>query len=647
MNLKVRCKIEMIIIMILFTTISVMGSSIMFATEASRSNDPIDTIIEAWLDQDQNGANDSKEICYWGAIKGTYILRDYYTTYDSAHILDWSYARVRGQLLEKKALDEGGRRGVPDQYIQIYWGFGKTWQRTYGLRTDSTGMFSIDIPVSTNDPTGAVPLGIIYFPQGPDPTYNSSALRDCDGFPFTIASFTKIKIDEIEDLEKETNTTISGRLWDDRGNGVGNKTVDLYMVYDLEGHYRDPDYTPREGIKLGYGITDAWGNFVIRNIQVPVEGSPGEVSIIARFNGSEEYPYGPQGIRYLPDDCYLPSFSEPRKTMLRELPEILIDSPEKLTAGETCVIKGRLVESWNMEAGIEGRTLELHISQQDLDKVVGTTVTEGGDPDSRGRFSFEIDEVPCKLKVGSAMIRVLHKCDPSSGESDVFLPCENCTGAFICHCTHIAMKSVSPVDRSIPPDGRIDLNESDSDEWKFIFQVKDGDGSDPATDPIMDGAIWFNITTNDGMLNSTLLNLDAGEVVISFTPPLNDTTTGRKFNSMRDLESFPVYIHIDFPGDGGYLASSHTIEATYTKEVKADDEKIGGGNGEKRNPPTILLIGIIILVVALLLIAVLIFIIIKRRKESEEKKSEPDQGSATTDQPDEKSVMTADYWNKS
>ena len=83
---------------------------------------------------------------------------------------------------------------------------------------------------------------------------------------------------------------------------------------------------------MGTAVTNSIGKFTFNDHIIEEIRTVGSVWIVAKFDGSEQFPYGLGGVRYLPNDAFMDTISIPVKMtitsetviVLDEVPDIIV-----------------------------------------------------------------------------------------------------------------------------------------------------------------------------------------------------------------------------------------------------------------------------------------------------------------------------------
>ncbi|MFO8051341.1 MAG: DUF4129 domain-containing protein [Thermoplasmatota archaeon] len=530
------------------------------------------TEVDVWMDQNDNEIDDSTEQDQWGNPLNTYITRKKFIGPDGKE-REWNYARIRGRLKDLTLSTPGNPRGVGNEEIILFWGFGKNWQKRIPLVTDPDGEFKTDIPITASHALGPVPVRVTYSTDYFSTYYDSATYADTDGDPFSVVSFTELTINATTAV-KGRNVELSGTLLDDRGVGIGNRSVNLYRLDFWDGNYNSLQSSGGLGNYIGSATTNSIGKFVFTDYVIGERMSVGDVWVVAQYKGSEEFPYGVGGVRYLPNDAYMPQIATPDKMVITSETAIDLDVvPDRLVRNGEARITGKLLESYrgvtDKTKGVSGQTITTYLKQGDevFKMGVGRTKSDPNLPEFNGFFEIKTQNVPSKLKVGD--VEVIVEFDPEIGSEGVALyqPSENITSAEVWSSTRVSEVFFKPEDDDLPPDRRYDLYEDRPGDWVFTWQILVGSTEVTSGDPVTYGTVWLNITMG-AYTNTTRATTDIrGRVHFNFTSRFKDTATGNTFVITEDQDSSNLTIQIKFVGDDGFTESSKTYFCTYHRET--------------------------------------------------------------------------------
>ncbi|MEA3558125.1 MAG: hypothetical protein U9R75_02625 [Candidatus Thermoplasmatota archaeon] len=499
------------------------------------------TDIKVWMDQNDNGVNDAAEQDQWGNPINTFITRMKFTGPDGKEY-DWNYARIRGKLKDLTQSSGSIEIGVPNQEIILFWGFGKTWQKRIPLVTDSEGRFETDIPITATHALGPVPIRVTFSTENYFATYyDSTTYADSDGAPFSVVSFTSLSINATTAV-KGKSVELSGSLLDDRSVGIGNRTVNIYRLDFWDGNYNSLQSSGGLGNYIGSATTNSIGKFVFTEYTIEERMSVGSVWVVAMFSGSQEFPYGLGGIRYLPNDAYMPQTSSPDKMIITSETSIKLDVvPDYLVRNGEARVTGKLLESYrgvrDETRGVSGQSITAYLKQGDevFKMGVGRTKSDPNLPEFNGFFEIKTQNVPSKLVVGDVEIIVEFEPEISGEGVPLYQPSENITSAEVWSSTRVKEVFFKPDDDDNPPDRRYDLYEDKPDDWVFTWQILEGSTEVTSGDPVTYGVVWLNITLG-AYTNTTMALTDIrGRVHFNFTSRFKDTATGNTFVITEDM----------------------------------------------------------------------------------------------------------------
>lgn len=545
------------------------------------------TDLDVWLDQDESGGDgidvtsflkgdDSTELDQWGNPLETFITRDEFEGPDGKTV-KWNLARIRGQLRDLTLSTPGRPSGVPNQEILLFWGFGKTWQKRIPLVTDTNGFFKTDIPIPGTHALGPVPVRVTYSTEYFTNYHDSTTYADSDGDPFSVVSFTKLSVNATTGV-KGKNVELSGTLIDDRGVGIGNRTVNLYRLDFWDGNTNSLNQPGGLGNYIGQIKTNSIGKFVFTDYVIEERMSVGSVWVVAQYTGSKEFPYGLGGVRYLPNDAYMPKVSTPDKMIITSETAIELDVvPDYLVRNGEARITGKLLESYRGVAdktrGVSGQTINAYLKQGDsLYKMgVGRTKSDPNLPEFNGFFEIKTQNVPSKLQVGDVEIIVEFEPEISSEGVPLYQPSDNITSAEVWSSTRVKEVFFKPKDDDLPPDRRYDLYEDQPSDWVFTWQVLEGSTEVTSGDPVTYGVVWLNITMGAYTNTTRALTDIRGRVHFNFTSRFKDTATGNTFVITEEMDTSNMTIQIKFVGKQGFTESSKTYFCTYHRESPPEE----------------------------------------------------------------------------
>jgi len=550
------------------------------------------TEIGLWIDQNKNGISDEQEIGLDGLPLNTFITRKEFIGPDGKQY-DWNYARIRGVLKDMSRSSGAIVVGVPNQEISLYWGFGKTWQKTFSLRTDSEGRFEKDIPIGPTHALGPVPVRVTFsFEDRLTNYYDSATVVDNDGQPFSVVSFTTMEVNASISV-KGKPISVSGTLLDDRGVGIGNRTIKLYRKETWDGNYNT--LSSDLGTSIGTATTNSIGKFTFNDHIIEEMRAVGSLWIVAKFDGSQQFPYGLGGVRYLPNDAYMGIIAYPTKMIVTSETVVVLDQvPNILVRNAEARITGKLLEMYRgkqVNRGVGGQTVTAYLKQgEEIFKMgTGRTKKDPNLPEFDGFFEIKTSNVEPELTVGK--VEIIVEFVPEIGVEGVplYQPSTNRSTAEVWSSTRIKEIYFGPKDQDKIPDGRFDIFEHQVDDLVFTFQVLEGTASDLGGEPVSKGVVWLNITMGS-YVNSTRGVTDIrGRVHFNFTSKLKDTATGNFFTLQTGQDEANISVEITFIGKQGFTSSSKTRVGDYHRYVPPPPAQ----------PPWLLIISIILIVLIL------------------------------------------------
>ncbi|MGA1794113.1 MAG: hypothetical protein ACMUHM_09185 [Thermoplasmatota archaeon] len=137
--------------------------------------------------------------------------------------------------------------------------------------------------------------------------------------------------------------------------------------------------------------------------------------------------------------------------------------------------------------------------------------------------------------------------------------------------TKIEVVHLSPPDNTVPPDGRIDLEEDFPEEFIFAFRLVVEDMWTIHGQPVPLQKVWLNITMGPYTNSSFNYTDHAGMVLFKDFLRLTDTKTGNPFSIPAEQNRANITLQANFGGSQGYTSSIRTIFATYHRTYIDDD----------------------------------------------------------------------------
>ncbi|MBN1389859.1 MAG: DUF4129 domain-containing protein [Candidatus Thermoplasmatota archaeon] len=529
------------------------------------------TELDIWIDQNKNGLDDETEQDQYGNSLNTFITRKEFKD-ANGKVYDWNYARVRGRLKDLSQSSGAVKVGVPNQDIKFYWGFGKNYLKYIELSTDSNGNFQVDIPISANHALGPVPIRASFSTDYWTNYYDTSTYVDTDGQPFSVVSFTSLSINASVAV-KGKEVRLTGSLLDDQLVGIGNRTVNIYRLDRWDGNYNSLSAAGGLGTFIGTVTTNSIGKYTFTEYTVEERMNVGSVWVVAKFVGSEEFPYGIGGVRYLPNDAFMPIISTPDKLVITSETSVVLETvPDYLVRNGEARITGKLLESYrgryDQTRGVAGQTVTAYLKQGDEVFKMGATRTRSDPnlPEFNGYFEIKTQNVPSKLTVGNVEVIVDFEPEVSAEGVPLYQPSSNRTLAEVWSSTRVKEVYFGPVDRSDPQDGRPDLYEDHPEEWVFTYQVLEGSTEVTSGDPVTYGVVWLNISLGPYTNVTRALTDIRGRVHFNYTSRFTDTATGNPFSIPAEQDQANLTIQVNFIGKQGYTSSIKTRFCTYHKE---------------------------------------------------------------------------------
>lgn len=518
------------------------------------------TEIELFLDQNNNELNDEMEQTDSGEPLNTFITRKPFTGLDGK-VYDWNIARIRGMLKDVEQSVGALKVGVPNQKVRIFWGFGQTWQQTMEIETDQNGRFFWPYTVPPTHPLGPVPILAVYTTDYYTTYFDSSSVSDFDGKPFSVVSFTDLDINASIGIKGQA-ISVRGILKDDRGVGIGNRTITVFRRDTWDGSFAQIRANP--GTRLGEAVTDATGKFIFREYVLEDRVNVGSIWIVARFAGSVEFPDPTTYIRYYPNDAYMPALGTPSKLVVTSETEVVLrDVPTVLVRGGEARLIGNVYESFQgkkIERGVAGQAVTAYLKQGDEILRIGVSRTRT-DPEFNGYFEIKTTNVPDKLSVGEVTIIVEFTPELGPDGIPLYQVSRSEVEAQIWSQTRIQDIYFGPKDED--NDRRYDLREDQIKDWVFTFQVIEGSPTDTRGEPVQFGIVWMNITVGP-YTNSTRLQTDLrGRVNFNYTSKFKDSNTGVDFQITDEQNKANMTISVKFVGKQYYRESVRIYPATY------------------------------------------------------------------------------------
>jgi len=552
------------------------------------------TRIEMFLDQNLNWENDRNEGI------DSYITRKSFTGPDGT-TYDWNVAHIKGYLLDTDETDTN-KKGIYGETVQLWWGFQKPWQQSFSLVTSDGGKFHVEIPINRNHELGPVPVYVSFSKDFYASDYDSSSMRDNDGDPFSVVSFTQMNVSSSEAV-KGKNVDIKGTLVDDSMVGIGDKTVKLYIreSYDPEGDFSEVEKYP--GIFIGEVKTNSIGKFQFQDYVPSTDAFVGKAYVVASFAGSQEFPDDPlgrTGVRFRSNDAFMGTFATPDPFYITSETAIVLDEekfPHTLTRGGKERIAGRLVESYlgtPKQTGVGGKTIVAYIKQGDEITKFGQAATSE-DIQYKGIFEISTKKISTKLDVGKVQLLVEYK--PTMNEDGVitYKGSSNVSDSQIWSSTRIDEIEVGPIDTD--NDKRINLFEDKVDEWLFSYRILEGATEDTGGEPVPYATVWLNFSMGVYSNTSRGITDSRGKITFNFTAKFQDTATGATFLIPEDKEFENLTITVEFSGKQYYRTSSRERYATYHRPKPI----------EENPPPYALIFFAIILALVILTVALFFF----------------------------------------
>jgi len=490
-------------------------------------------------------------------VEKVYITRRPYQD-PRGDIHRWNVVHIRVKLLDKELSTPTFPRGVPGQEIRFWWGYRTGYEKFMTATTDSNGEVVFDINIEPTHPLGPVPILATFVSNPYVNYYDGSMCSDTDGDPFSVVSITTIVLQGGTGIKGET-AVITGMLLDDSGRGIPGRKVHIYWQkaeVDITQIYKNP------GEEIGNATTDGSGQFTLDNWVIPREQSVGSVIIIARFDGSQEFPEGPNGVRFYPNDAYMPAFSQPVIYNVTARTAIVIDTgslPQMLVRGDPITVSGKVLETYRgkiINKPVPRAEVRAYILQgtstYELGKAEFTSAVEG---ESKGTFTIT-GTVPTQLTVGTAVLKVVFRGNTNYLGSEARVTMEVWSATVI----EILEK---PDDRD--DDGLFDIYQDEitpENPMRITVKVLERNPVEIGKkgQPIAYGKVILQITYQS-LVNTTVRYTDSqGRCTFNFTSNLRDTTYGTEFTATEDT---PIKINVTFVGMKYYRESQQSETGTY------------------------------------------------------------------------------------
>ncbi len=532
------------------------------------------TDMGLWIDQNQNGEPDFNDRDPNGMPVNTFITRKPFVGPDG-RTYNWNYARIRGKLKDLSQTPGSINEGVAYEDVTLYWGFSKSWQQEFELQTKEDGEFEIDIKIETSHALGPVPVLVVFSAEFYSNYYDSSNYRDFDGMPFSVVSFTQLEVNASTGIKGKA-VEIKGELLDDRGVGIGNRTVSIYRKDDYTGNYDDLK-SDGPGILIGSAVTNSIGKFTFEEYTIGEDVNVGRSFIVAKFGGSVQFPDGPSGIRYYPNDAYMDIIAVPDEFYITSETAVVLDEksfPDVLVRNGEARIAGQLVESYKgqpKQKGIGNMLITAYLKQGDEILRMGVDKTQTS-AEFRGMFEIKTTNVPSTLDVGKVTVMVEFTPEPVDVGVPLYRSSSNITDAEIWSSTRVDTIQVGPVDQD--GDRKIDLKEDEIEDWIFSFRVLEGATADSSGEPVSYATVWFNLSMG-AYTNTTRGTTDSrGKITFNFTQKFKDTATGATFVIPDGKEFDNLTIKVTFVGKHYFTSSTRTLPASYWEATKADPASV-------------------------------------------------------------------------
>jgi hypothetical protein len=493
------------------------------------------TSVDLWLDQNNNGKINEAN---------TYITRvEYIDEYGKKHY--WNTAHIKGQLIDNELSTEKHPKGVANQEILVWWGYGESWQKQYTATTDAEGKFSVDVEIEYGHVLGPVTVAARFSENPYSCYYDSSSFFDTDGDPFAVVAMTQLTITPTQ-MVKGEQVEIRGILYDDRNIGVNNRTINFYWLTEQEKNLYEKDRN-KLGDAIGYISTDSVGRFKFTEWEVPKEQPVGLVFVVATFEGSPEWPNGPTGTKYSPTDAYSKCWSQAIQFNVSAHTIIELDKTNsvKMTRFNKFTIKGRIWEAFKGEIRrnpVRNVPVEAYIiDAKNQEFFLGREYTFSEDPATDG--SFQITEtVPRYVVTGYAQVRV------QFNGTDYYLSSQNTSWHEI--WTDVEIRVLEKPDDT-DNDGKWDINQHKVSLARPLrIHVKIYEANTPVDEnpvPIEYGTIWLNISAKKIVRENTTRGVtnEHGRYIFNFTKPFRDTKYGKLFIEDSNQE---IKINITYGG---------------------------------------------------------------------------------------------------
>ncbi len=501
------------------------------------------TELELYLDQDNNGVyNEPDEFI----TRVPYVDNEGKTHY-------YNIARIRGLLKDVEASSPNNPVPVTNHDIVFYWGYGEVSVREFITTTDTQGRFSIDVPIQMDQALGPVTILAKYTNPNPaEQYYDSCSFFDNDGEPFSVVAMTHLHVQTpvISTFKGET-VYIKGSLIDDMNSFVKNRTVKIYWL-------------SRSGESLGEPIgtinTDSMGRFTFTDYEVPITQPVGAAYVVAKFDGSPQWPDGPAGKKYSPKDAYANANSPEVMYNISAYTTLQLDPlAGTLVRNQEFSVTGALYEMYKGERTTEAvKKVDIDVFLENAGETyrIGTTTTSG-DGTTDGHFIFS-GKVPKSLYIGQVTVRVQFNGTSRYAQS------QNATSTQLWANTYIRVLLKPPADE----DNRLIIEEETiTAESELIFNMKVFERDTPDDEeprPVQFGVVWLNISSAAGHQafhnNSIAYTNEFGRVMFNFSRPMRDSDFGLKLPADKETE---LIINLTYIGGPNLKSSYQTYKAVY------------------------------------------------------------------------------------
>ncbi|MCD6383707.1 MAG: DUF4129 domain-containing protein [Thermoplasmata archaeon] len=487
-------------------------------------------------------------------VEKVYITRRPYQD-PQGNIHRWNVVHVRVQLMDVELSTPTVPKGVPGQEIRFWWGYRTNYEKFMTGTTDSNGEVVFDINIEPTHPLGPVPILATFVSNRYVNYYDGCMYSDTDGDPFSVVSITRIVLQSGTGVKGE-KVMITGMLLDDSGRGIPGRKIQIYWQkgeVDYTQIYKNP------GKHLGNVTTDGSGQFTFDSWTIPAVQKPGEVIVLAKFEGSPEFPEGPNGPRFYPNDAYMPSFSAPTPFNVTARTVIKLNPiPGHLTRGNPITVSGRMVERYQnrvLNYGVPNAEIRAYIIQGTSMYELGKTITSSAEGETMGTFTIT-GRVPIQLKVGTAVIKVVFRGNEKYLNSEAVVTKE------VWSATVVEILEYPPDEDG---DGLFDLYQDSitpENPLHITVMVTERNPTEIGKkgQPIAYGKVILTISY-ETLTNTTVALTDTtGRFTFNFTSTFTDTAHGTLFAAK---EPKSIMINVTFAGMDYYEPNNAVVYGMY------------------------------------------------------------------------------------